>query len=118
VPESEPDCLFCGIVAGELEAEVVARSDRSLAFRDITPQARTHVLVVPRRHIDDASAITVGDAEDLADLFEMANEVARLDGIAASGYRLVMNVGRDAHNSVGHLHLHVLGGRDLTGGLG
>jgi histidine triad (HIT) family protein len=112
LPES---CLFCRIVEGELPADVVASSDLSLAFRDINPQAPTHVLVIPRRHIDDAAAIGPDDAEELADMLVVARRVAESEGIAQSGYRLVMNVGEDAQNSVGHLHMHVVGGRPLSG---
>jgi histidine triad (HIT) family protein len=112
LPES---CLFCRIVAGELPADVVASSDLSLAFRDINPQAPTHVLVIPRRHIEDAAAIGPDDAEELADVLVVARQVAESEGIAQSGYRLVMNVGEDAQNSVGHLHMHVIGGRALSG---
>ena len=112
MPES---CLFCRIVAGELPADVVASSDLSLAFRDINPQAPTHVLVIPRRHIDDAAAVGPDDAEELADMLVVARQVAESEGIAKSGYRLVMNVGEDAQNSVGHLHMHVIGGRPLSG---
>jgi histidine triad (HIT) family protein len=111
---AEGDCLFCRIVAGEIGSEVVAVSERSFAFRDVNPQAPTHVLVVPRRHIADASALVASDAEDLSDLLALANEVARSEGIAQRGYRLVWNVGPDAQNSVGHLHLHVIGGRQRT----
>jgi histidine triad (HIT) family protein len=112
LPES---CLFCRIVAGELPADVVASSDLSLAFRDINPQAPTHVLVIPRSHIDDAAAVGPDDAEELADMLVVARQVAESEGIAKSGYRLVMNVGEDAQNSVGHLHMHVIGGRPLSG---
>lgn len=108
-------CLFCRILAGELPAEVVASSDLSFAFRDINPQAPTHVLVIPRRHIDDAAAIGPQDGEDLADMLVLARQVAESEGIAERGYRLVMNVGKDAQNSVGHLHMHVIGGRSLSG---
>ena len=108
-------CLFCRIVDGELPSQQAGGSERSYAFRDIHPQAPTHVLVVPRRHIDDAAAIGPADAEDLADMFVVARQVAESDGVAGSGYRLVMNVGADAQNSVGHLHMHVLGGRSLSG---
>ncbi len=108
-----PDCLFCGIVAGTVPADVVARSRHGVAFRDISPQAPVHTLVVPARHIDNAASVTAEDAEVLADLFVLAREVARHEGIADSGFRLVANVGEDALNSVGHLHLHVLGGRRL-----
>ncbi|MGD0381222.1 MAG: histidine triad nucleotide-binding protein [Acidimicrobiales bacterium] len=112
---SDPaDCLFCGIVAGEVPAEIVHRSELAVAFRDLNPQAAVHVLVVPRRHIDDAGTLEPGDAEALAGVFAVAREVAEAEGIAERGYRLVFNVGEDASNSVPHLHLHVLGGRRLA----
>jgi histidine triad (HIT) family protein len=111
---AEGDCLFCRIVSGEIGSDVVAVSERSFAFRDINAQTPTHVLVVPRRHIEDASALVPSDAEDLSDLLALANQVARSEGIAESGYRLLWNVGPDAQNSVGHLHLHVMGGRQMT----
>lgn len=107
------DCLFCGIVAGTVPADVVARSRHGVAFRDISPQAPVHTLVVPARHIDDAAAVTPEDAEVLADLFVLAQQVAHQQGIADSGFRLVANVGADAMNSVGHLHIHLLGGRRM-----
>jgi len=103
-------------VAGEVPAEVVHTTDRTVAFRDLHPQAPVHVLVVPRRHIDHAGSVTGDHADDLAAMFTAAREVAESEGIGGSerGYRLVLNVGRDAQNSVGHLHLHVLGGRPMT----
>lgn len=106
-------CLFCGIVAGSVPADVVARSERSVAFRDISPQAPLHVLVVPVEHIDHAAAVESSHAEIVADLFVTARRVAEAEGVAASGYRLVCNVGEDASNTVGHLHMHLLGGRRL-----
>jgi histidine triad (HIT) family protein len=111
---SSGDCLFCRIVSGEVPAEAVAESELSFAVRDINPQASTHVLVVPRRHITDASTVVASDAADIADLLVLAQAVAQSEGVATSGYRLVMNVGVDAQNSVGHLHLHVIGGRPMT----
>ncbi len=114
MPDSRADCLFCRIVAGELPSEVVSESERSFAFRDLNPQAPTHVLVVPRRHIVDASTIVASDADDLADLLVVSRQVAQSEGILESGYRIVMNVGEDAQNSVGHLHLHVIGGRPMA----
>jgi histidine triad (HIT) family protein len=107
------DCLFCRIVRGEIPATVVADTERSIAFRDLHPQAPTHVLVIPKRHIVHAADIGADDAADVADLFVTAQRVAALEGIAERGYRLVFNVGEDAGNSVPHLHLHVLGGRPL-----
>ena len=110
---SNGDCLFCKIVAGEIPSVEVTSSESTYAFRDVNPGAPTHVLVVPRRHIESAATVTPDDAETLAELLATAQEVARLEGIADSGYRLVLNVGDDALNSVPHLHLHVLGGKRL-----
>jgi len=108
------DCIFCGIVAGEVPATVVHRTEHAVAFRDLHPQAPVHVLVVPRRHIDDASVLDAADGEVLADMLMAARQVAESEGIAERGYRLLFNVGEDASNSVPHLHLHVLGGRPLA----
>ena len=105
--------MFCKIVAGDVPSEEVASSSTTYAFRDINPGAPTHVLVVPRRHIESAATVTAADAETLAEVIAAAQEVARREGIADSGYRLVFNVGDDALNSVPHLHLHVLGGKRL-----
>jgi histidine triad (HIT) family protein len=107
------DCLFCGIVAGRVPADVVAEGERTVAFRDIDPQAPVHVLVIPRRHVASAATVEAGDAEVVADLLLAARAVAEQEGVLESGYRLVFNVGDDALNSVPHLHLHVLGGRRL-----
>ncbi len=107
------DCLFCRIVAGEIPAQRVHESADSLAFRDIAPQAPTHVLVVPKRHIANASVVTVQDAALLTDLFVVAQQVAELEGLKERGHRLVFNVGEDSGNSVPHLHLHVVGGRAM-----
>jgi histidine triad (HIT) family protein len=111
------DCLFCKIVAGELPAEIVHQTETTVAFKDIHPAAPLHVLVVPRRHIDDAAAITADDGPLLADMVLVAQAVAQAAGVATPerGYRLVFNVGPDAMNSVPHLHLHVLGGEPLKG---
>ena len=106
-------CLFCRIVAGEIPADVVHQGEGTLAFRDVSPAAPVHVLVVPRRHIESAATVRAADAEVVAELLTVARQVARAEGIAESGYRLVFNVGDDALCSVPHLHLHVLGGRRL-----
>lgn len=108
-----PDCIFCRIVAGEAPADVVISTDHSVAFRDISPQAPVHVLVVPRRHVENASTVTHEEAELIADLLVTARQVAQELGVADSGYRLVFNVGADALNTVPHLHVHLLGGRLL-----
>ena len=105
------DCLFCRIVAGEIPAKLIAQSEDCVAFRDIDPQAPVHVLVIPRRHISSLDALD--DPVVLGRVGMMAAEVARTEGIAASGYRTVVNTGADAGQSVAHLHMHVLGGRRL-----
>ena len=106
------DCLFCRVVAGDLPADVVHRGERVLAFRDIDPQAPTHVLVVPRRHVPDLAGLAHASAEELADVVGLAESVAREAGL--TGYRIVANTGADAQQSVFHAHVHVLGGRGLT----
>ena len=108
------ECLFCRIVAGEVDAEEVRSGERTFAFRDVNPQAPTHVLVVPRQHIPDAAHVGPDHGEILAEMITTAQEVARSEGLDEGGYRLVMNVGRDAQNSVPHLHLHVIGGRRMS----
>jgi len=107
------DCLFCRIVAGDVPADIVYEDERTVAFRDISPQAPVHVLVIPRRHVTNAATVTLDDADDLAALVVAAKAVADAEGIGSEdrGYRLIMNVGPDALNSVPHLHVHVLGGR-------
>lgn len=110
---TDSDCLFCKILAGDVPSTEVASSEGTYAFRDISPGAPTHVLVVPRRHVESAATVTSADADLLAEMIATAQEVARKEGIADSGYRLVFNVGDDALNSVPHLHLHVLGGKRL-----
>ncbi len=111
------DCLFCGIVAGDVPAEIVHSTETTVAFKDIAPASPLHVLVVPRRHIADASQITAEDGPLLADMLTAARAVAEEAGVAGPdrGYRLIFNIGPDAMNSVPHLHLHVLGGQPLKG---
>ena len=110
------DCLFCGIVAGTVPAEIVHETDRTVAFQDINPVAPVHILVVPRTHIVNASSVGPEHAEDLAAMVVAARQIADAEGIGGEerGYRLVFNVGRDSANSVPHLHLHVIGGRSMT----
>jgi histidine triad (HIT) family protein len=109
------DCLFCKIVAGEIPAKLVKRSDDALAFRDIDPRAPVHVLVIPTRHVAAVRDARGPDGERLLGrLLAFAAEVARDEGLDGEGYRLVTNTGRNAGQSVDHLHLHLLGGRKLT----
>jgi histidine triad (HIT) family protein len=107
-------CLFCAIVAGEQPATIIHRDDLVTAFRDTKPQAPVHVLLIPNEHVASAAELDAEHGDILARLFSVANEVARQEGIALDGYRLVFNVGRAAGQSVDHLHLHLLGGRRLT----
>ncbi|MGI8758102.1 MAG: histidine triad nucleotide-binding protein [Acidimicrobiales bacterium] len=108
------ECIFCAIVAGEVPADVVARTSRTVAFRDLDPQAPTHVLVVPTDHVASAAEVGPEHAEVLAELLSTARSVAEAEGILGPGYRLVLNVGDDAGNTVAHLHLHLLGGRRMA----
>jgi histidine triad (HIT) family protein len=110
---NDADCIFCRIVNGDIQAEVVAESDLAVAFRDLTPQAPTHVLVVPRDHYPTVADVAAAGDLDVAELVRLAAEVARLEGVAESGYRLVANTNADAHQTVMHAHLHVLGGRAM-----
>ena len=107
-------CIFCGIAAGEVPARTVLETDDVVAFHDLDPKAPTHVLVIPRRHIDSISAMTDDDAELVGRVFAAARDVARETGIEWTGYRLVTNIGANAGQTVPHLHVHVLGGRRLT----
>ncbi len=106
------DCLFCKIAAGEIPAEIVKRTDTFVAFRDINPQAPTHVLVIPTYHV-----ATLNDAKDpglLGRMLAFARDLARELGIAERGYRVVVNTNPDGGQTVFHLHVHVLGGRVMT----
>jgi histidine triad (HIT) family protein len=107
------DCLFCAIAAGQVPAKQVLESDRTLAFRDINPQAPTHVLVIPKEHLQDAVAVAAAGQGLLDELITQAHEVARLEGISETGYRVVFNTGAHAGQTVPHAHAHVLGGRLL-----
>jgi histidine triad (HIT) family protein len=103
------DCIFCSIVAGDIPAEVVARTETAVAFRDLNPQAPVHVLVVPRTHVADAAELADREQETVAELVRVARDVVAEAG--HDSYRLVLNTGADAGQSVFHAHLHVLAGR-------
>lgn len=107
------DCLFCKIADGRIPSNKVYEDDEVLAFHDIDPQAPVHVLVIPKRHIASADALTAEDAGTVMAMFAAAKRVAHELGVAQSGYRLVTNIGADGGQSVPHLHLHLLGGRSL-----
>jgi histidine triad (HIT) family protein len=107
------DCLFCRIARGEIPAQKVAENDHALAFRDITPQAPTHVLVIPKTHVADSAAeLGTSQAAMLGAIFELAAQVARAEKLD-QGWRLVTNVGAQGGQTVPHLHFHLLGGRSM-----
>ncbi|MDQ3901585.1 MAG: HIT domain-containing protein [Actinomycetota bacterium] len=108
---ADPACPFCKIVAGDIPADVVLRTDTVLAFRDLNPQSPTHVLVIPRVHHPDAAALAAAEPQSLVDLVKAADSVAERERL--DGYRLVFNTGASAHQTVFHAHLHVLGGRPM-----
>jgi histidine triad (HIT) family protein len=108
------DCLFCRIVAGEIPAEIVYQDERSVAFRDINAQAPVHVLVIPREHMESLDEAGQRDEATLGHILRVAARVANEQGLSETGYRTVINTGAGAGQSVFHLHLHVLGGRQLN----
>jgi histidine triad (HIT) family protein len=107
------DCLFCRIVAGEVPADVVAANESAIAFRDITPVAPKHSLVIPREHYANLVEVAAAAPGTVTAMIQLAGEVAAGEGIADDGYRLVANTGAAAHQTVFHAHLHVLGGRSM-----
>ena len=110
---SAQDCLFCRIASGDIPADVVAGNDHALGFRDISPVAPTHVLVIPRAHHPNLAAVAESDPETLVGMVRLARAIAEADGVGGDGYRLVANTGAAAHQTVFHAHLHVLGGRSM-----
>ena len=108
------ECLFCAIVAGEIPATTVLETDRILAFRDINPQAPTHVLVIAKAHYPDVAALAAADAALLGEVIGAVQQVAAADGVAETGYRVVFNTGAEAGQTVPHVHGHLLGGRALA----
>jgi histidine triad (HIT) family protein len=108
------DCLFCRLVAGQIPATIVEQNDHVVAFKDITPQAPTHVLVVPRRHIASLNDLTAADDALVGEMVRTGASIARANGHADGGYRTVFNCNADAGQTVFHLHLHVLGGRKMS----
>lgn len=112
--ERDPDCLFCRIVAGEVPSPRLHEDDQVIAIRDIAPRAPTHILLIPRRHIRSALELTEVDGPLLGRLFATAADLARAEGIADAGFRLISNVGRWGGQSVDHLHVHLMGGRSFA----
>ena len=107
------NCLFCKIINGDIPADIVDHTDHALAFRDINPQAKTHVLIIPKVHIQSTRELNDDNLHYLIHMAELANNVAKNEGIKGSGYRWVINTGDDGGLTVYHIHLHLLGGRQL-----
>jgi len=108
------DCLFCKIIAGEIPSDKVYEDDNVFAFRDISPVAPTHVLIIPKNHISTINDLSQDDATTMGNLFVAAKEIAKQEGCAENGYRTVMNCGEAAGQTVFHVHLHLLAGRELS----
>jgi histidine triad (HIT) family protein len=111
---TDPDCLFCKIVGGQIPATIVHRGGRVTAFRDINPQMPTHVLIVPNQHLANTEALGPEHDALVGEVVRTAREIAQQEGLGERGYRLVINTGPDALNSVPHLHVHMLGGRTMS----
>ena len=107
------NCLFCKIIAGDIPSTKVYEDETVYAFRDINPQAPTHILVVPKVHMDDCNAVSAENSAVIAHIFEVIPQIAREEGLA-NGYRVVSNCGADAGQTVQHLHFHILGGKTLS----
>ena len=107
------DCLFCKIIAGDIPSTKVYEDDSVFAFRDIAPQAPTHILVIPKAHISGCNGVTMDNSAVVAHIFEVIPKIAAAEGLTG-GYRVVSNCGDDAGQTVHHLHFHILGGRKMT----
>ena len=108
------DCLFCKIAAGEIPSTKVYEDELVYAFRDIEPQAPVHVLIIPKEHIKSANELNEENAQIVAHIYAVAAKIAKAEGVAEKGYRIVNNCGEDGGQTVGHLHFHLLGGRSLA----
>lgn len=106
-------CLFCSIAEKKIPSDIVCEDDNFLAFRDISPAAPAHILLIPKKHIKSLEEVTGQDAQLLAEIFPLIKKIAAQEGISEPGYRLVANVGADGGQTVDHLHFHILGGREL-----
>ena len=112
------ECIFCKIVAGQIPSDVVYTDDRVIAFRDINPMAPVHLLIIPREHVASLNDITEHQVMLAGHMVQVAKQLAKSQGMATKGYRVVINCGPQGGQVVQHLHIHLLGGRELSGGLG
>ena len=112
------DCIFCKIVSGDIQGNIVYRDEQTTAFRDINPAAPTHILIVPNKHIDSVNMLIVDDEPLIGHMFTTAKKIAAQEGIAENGYRLIINTNADAGQTVFHIHLHLLGGAPMKNPMG
>jgi len=112
------DCIFCKIIAGEIPADIVYRDDEVIAFRDINPVAPTHLLIISKKHIPSLAHLPDAEAPLIGSMVKIANQLAREEGIFESGYRLAISCGKQGGQAVPHLHMHLIGGRQLADALG
>jgi histidine triad (HIT) family protein len=112
------DCIFCQIIAGKVPSEIIYQDGEVVAFRDINPQAPIHLLIIPKKHIPSLAHLSEGELPLAGRMVNVANQLAKKEGIAEGGYRLVINCGEEGGQLVPHLHLHLLGGRKLSDKLG
>ena len=112
------DCIFCQIAAGKIPGEILYQDEEVIAFRDINPQAPTHLLIIPRRHIPSLAELSDTDTPLIGHMAKVANQLTKHEGVFESGYRLVINCGEQGGQLVPHLHMHLLGGRSLSGKMG
>jgi len=108
------DCIFCQIADGKIPSEILYQDEEVIAFRDINPTAPTHLLIIPKKHIPSLAHLSQADLPLIGHMVNVANQLAKEEGVSENGYRLVINCGKDAGQEVPHLHLHLLGGRKLS----
>jgi len=112
------DCIFCQIIAGKIPSKTLYQDEEVIAFRDINPQAPTHLLIIPKKHIPSLARLSKAESPLVGHMVTIANQLAKEEGVAESGYRLVINCGEQGGQVVPHLHMHLLGGRRLSGAMG
>jgi histidine triad (HIT) family protein len=112
------DCIFCEIISGNIPADIVHKDDKVIAFRDIKPQAKTHIIIIPNKHIASLNDLTKEDSTLIGHMVLVAGKLAEKEGVSQSGYRLAINCGVEGGQLVPHLHLHLVGGRKLADELG
>ena len=107
------DCLFCKIINGDISADIIKKTESACAFRDINPQANTHILIIPQKHIASTRELNKENIEYLSEMALLANQISKEEGIVRNGYRWVINTGDDGGQTVDHIHLHLIGGRKM-----